>query len=128
MLNGRNNQSFSAFQNKGFAAIEPEPARFSLESDSRRSSRVAVHAATRQIELVWRDVRGVEQITGWPMHRGGHNVELAAVLRPCAAATVSIDGAALDGEVRLTARDGLPQSTASLAPAGPWIEKPYAVS
>src|SRR6478672_484145 len=56
------NQHFGDFQNKGFPAVAPEPARFFQESDSRVYHRVVAHADAHRIELVWRDVRDYQQV------------------------------------------------------------------
>lgn len=109
------NQHFGDFQGKGFASVTPEPARFFQESDSRSYHRIAVHADAHRIELVWRNVRDYQQVIGSEMQLGGRSFELATVICPCAEATITVDGLQVEGEVRLTERDGRPQSSAFLA-------------
>lgn len=116
------NQHFGDFQNKGFAEVQPEPARFFQEGDSRAYHRVVAHAAAHQVELLWRDVRDYQQVIGSDSQLGGRSFELATVICPCAAATITFDGVPVQGEVRLTERDGRPQSSAFLAFAESWVE------
>jgi len=116
------NQHFGDFQNKGFPTVTPEPARFFQESDSRSYHRVAAHAGEHRIELVWRDVRDYQQVIASEMALGGRSFELATVICPCASATITFDGTPIPGEVRLTERDGRPQSSAFLAFAESWVE------
>ena len=116
------NQHFGDFQDKGLPSVTPEPARFFQESDSRSYHRVAVHAETHRIELLWRDVQDYQQVIGSEMTLGGRSFELATVICPCAGATIAFDGASIQGEVRLGERDGRPQSSAFLAFAESWVE------
>ena len=116
------NQHFGDFQNKGLPSVAPEPARFFQESDSRSYHRVAAHAETHRIELVWRDVRDYQQVIGSELLLGGRSFELATVICPCAEATITFDGKPVPGEVRLSERDGRPQSSAFLAFAESWVD------
>lgn len=116
------NQHFGDFQDKGFPSVTPEPARFFQESDSRSYHRVVAHAEVHRIELVWRDVRDYQQVIGTDMQLGGRSFELATVICPCAEATITYDGAPVPGEVRLSERDGRPQSSAFLAFAESWVD------
>lgn len=116
------NQHFGDFQNRGFADVQPEPARFSQEWGSRGSHRVAVQAAERRVELVWRDVRDYGQVVATAMALGGRSFDLATVICPCATGTITVDDVAVAGEVRLGERDGRPQSSAFLAFAESWVE------
>lgn len=116
------NQHFGDFQNKGFATTQPEPARFFQESDSRTYHRVVAHTATHQVELVWRDVRDYQQTISTEMQLGGRSFELATVICPCAEGTIRFDGAVMPGTLRLTERDGRPQSSGFLAFAESWVE------
>jgi hypothetical protein len=116
------NQHFGDFQDKGFPSVTPEPARFSQESDSRSYHRVVAHTDARRIELVWRDVRDYQQVFGSDTQLGGRSFELATVICPCVAATLAIDDTLVRGNVRLTERDGRPQSSAFLAFAESWVD------
>jgi hypothetical protein len=116
------NQHFGDFRDKGFASVHPEPARFSQESDSRSYHRVAVYTEAHRIELVWRDVRDYQQVIATEMALGGRSFELATVICPCAEGTLTFDGATIPGEVRLSERDGRPQSSAFLAFAESWVD------
>lgn len=116
------NQHFGDFQNRDFPAVQPELARFSQESDSRHYHRVVCHAADRRIELEWRDVRDYQQVIGSQLTFGDRSFELATVICPCATATITVDGRPVTGEVRLSERDGRPQSSAFLAFAESWVE------
>jgi hypothetical protein len=116
------NQYFGDFQDKGFPAVTPEPARFFQESDSRSYHRVVAHAEAHRVELVWRDVRDYQQVIGSDTQLGGRSLELATVICPCAEATITVDDVAVQGDVRLTERDGRPQSSAFLAFAESWVE------
>ena len=116
------NQHFGNFQNRGFASVTPEPARFFQESDSRRYHRVVAHAGERQIELTWSDVRDYPQIIGSDVVYGGRSFELATVICPCATGTIGIDGKLVKGDVRLTERDGRQASSAFLAFAESWVD------
>jgi hypothetical protein len=116
------NQHFGDFQNKGFADTQPEHARFFQESDSRRYHRVVVHAGEHSIELVWRDVRDYQQVIGSEMALGGRSFELATVICPCAEGSITFDGKPVQGEVRLSERDGRPQSSAFLAFGESWVD------
>jgi hypothetical protein len=122
------NQHFGDFQDKGFPAVTPEPARFFQESDSRRYHRVVAHTEAHQIELTWRDVRDYQQVIGSDTQLGGRSFELATVICPCAEASIVVDGVPVQGEVRLTERDGRPQSSAFLAFAESWVENGPATS
>jgi hypothetical protein len=121
-INERFNQHFANFQNKGFASVAPEPARFFQESDSRRYHRVVCHTADRQIELVWSDVRAYDQVIGSDVAYGGRSFELATVICPCAIGSISINGSAVKGDVRLTEREGRQASSAFLAFAESWVD------
>jgi hypothetical protein len=121
-INDTLNQHFGDFQNKGFASVQPEAARFFQESDSRRYHRVVAHAAEHSIELVWRDVRDYQQMIVSEMAVGGRSFELATVICPCAEGAITIDGKPVQGEVRLTERDGRPQSSAFLAFGESWVD------
>lgn len=116
------NQHFGDFQDKGFPSVTPESARFFQESDSRRYHRVVTHAGEHSIELVWRDVRDYQQVIGSEMALGGRGFELATVICPCAEGAITFDGKPVQGEVRLTERDGRPQSSAFLAFAESWVD------
>lgn len=116
------NQHFGDFQDKGFPSVTPEPARFVQESDSRTYHRVTVHTDAHRIELLWRDVRDYQQVIASAMELGGRSFELATVICPCAEASIVLDGAPVQGVVRLTERDGRPQSSAFLAFAESWVE------
>lgn len=116
------NQHFGDFQNRGFPAVQPEPARFFQESDSRRYHRVVCHSGDREVELVWRDVRDRQMLIGSDVVYGGHSFELATVICPCATATIAVDGSPVRGDVRLSEREGRPQSSAFLAFAESWVD------
>lgn len=116
------NQHFGDFQDKGFPSVTPEPARFFQESDSRSYHRVVAHTGDHRIELVWRDVRDYQQVIGSDTQLGGRSFELATVICPCAGATISVDDTLVRGSVRLTERDGRPQSSAFLAFAESWVD------
>lgn len=116
------NQYFGDFQDKGFSSVTPEPARFFQESDSRSYHRVVAHAEAHRVALVWRDVRDYQQVIGSDTQLGGRSFELATVICPCAEATILVDGVPVQGDVRLTERDGRPQSSAFLAFAESWVE------
>jgi hypothetical protein len=122
------NQYFGDFQDKGFPAVTPEPARFFQESDSRSYHRVVAHAEAHRVELVWRDVRDYQQVIGSDTQLGGRSFELATVICPCAEATITVDDVPVQGDVRLTERDGRPQSSAFLAFAESWVENGPATS
>ena len=116
------NEHFADYRGQGFATLEPTPARFSQESDSRAYHRVACHGADRRIVLEWRDVIDRRQIIGSGMALGGRSFELATVICPCAAGTIAIDDRPLAGAPRVGERDGHPQSSAFLAFAESWVE------
>jgi hypothetical protein len=115
-------QHFGDFQDKGLPGVAPEPARFFQESDSRDYHRVVAQAEGRRVELVWWDVRDYQQVIGSAMTLGGRGWELATVICPCAEATITVDGRPVEGAVRLTERDGRPQSSAFLAFAESWVD------
>jgi hypothetical protein len=115
-------QHFGGFTDKGFTEVAPEPARFFQESDSRDYHRVVAHTQGHQVELVWRDVRDYQQVIGADIQYGGRSFELATVICPCAEATITLNGVVVQGVVRLTERDGRPQSSAFLAFAESWVE------
>ena len=117
------NQHFGDFRDKGFPSVTPEPARFFQESDSRTYHRVVAHTGAHRVELLWRDVRDYQQVIGSDMRLGGRSFELATVICPCAEATISLDGTPLRGDVRLSERDGHPQSSAFLAFAESWVDR-----
>ncbi|HET8631012.1 MAG TPA: hypothetical protein VFL91_26630 [Thermomicrobiales bacterium] len=116
-------QHFGDFKGHGFADIAPTPARFFQESDSRRYHRVACHADGRIIELVWRDVLDRQQVIGSQRVIGPRSFELATVICPCSAASITVDGRAIPGEVRVRTDDGgRPGSSAFLAFAESWVD------
>ncbi|MEZ4669331.1 MAG: hypothetical protein R3E39_15610 [Anaerolineae bacterium] len=51
------NQHFEDWQDLGFAVAPVQPARFFKEADTRTLYRVACHAQSTHIELLWQDVR-----------------------------------------------------------------------
>lgn len=118
------NQHFANFQGRDFPSVQPQPARFFQESDSRRYHRVVCHADDHAVELVWQDVRDRQMIIGTDLELGGRSFELATVICPCARATITLDGSPVPGEVRLGERDGHLQSSAFLAFAESWVENP----
>ena len=71
---------------------------------------------------VWRDVRDYQQVIGSDTQLGGRSFELATVICPCAEATITVDDVPVQGDVRLTERDGRPQSSAFLAFAESWVD------
>jgi hypothetical protein len=116
------NQHFGDYQPRDFPSVQPQPARFFQESDSRHYHRVVCHGADHAVELVWRDVRDRQMVIGSDLTLGGRSFELATVICPCAGATLTLDGKPAAGEVRLSERDGRPQSSAFLAFAESWVD------
>lgn len=116
------NQHFGDFKDKGFPTVQPEHARFFQESESRSYHRVAVHTESHRLELTWRDVRDYQQVIGSDVRYGLRSFELATVICPCADAQIVVDGTPVQGEVRLTERDGRQQSSAFLAFGESWVD------
>ncbi|MFN8557469.1 MAG: hypothetical protein U0531_09005 [Dehalococcoidia bacterium] len=118
------NQHFGDFRGRGFGAMAVTPARFSQQSDSRVYHRVACHAADRIIELEWRDVRDRQLMVATESMVGDKSFDIASVLCPVGQATITVDGARVQGEVRLGQDDaGRPRSSAFLAFAESWVAR-----
>jgi hypothetical protein len=108
----------------GFPSVAIRPARFFQESDSRRYHRVVCHGEDRAIELVWREVLDRQLLQVANMALGPGHFDLATVICPCNAATVTIDDTPIPGEVRTsTNAAGLPSSSAFLAFSETWVER-----
>jgi hypothetical protein len=116
-------QHFGDFTDQGFAGLDPIPARFFQDAGSSRSHRVVCHSDERTIELVWSDVRDRQQLIGSQRVLGAHSYELATVICPCGAATITVDDRPLSGDVRVrTGDNGRVSSSAFLAFAESWVD------
>ena len=118
MLNADLNQHFGPFQNRGFADLEPQTARFSQQADGQRQHRVVCWTATTTIELIWSDVQDVFQKMN-ETTLGGRDFRVANVICPCAGGSISVNGSLVTGEVKRN--DGLNSSSAFLAFAESWV-------
>jgi hypothetical protein len=117
-------QHFGDFKELGFPAVAIRPARFFQESDSRRYHRVVCHGEDRAIELIWREVLDRQLLQVANMELGPGHFDLATVICPCNAATVTIDDAPIPGDVRVsTNAAGQPSSSAFLAFSETWVQR-----
>lgn len=117
-------QYFGDFKDMGFPSVAIRPARFFQESDSRRYHRVVCHGEDHAIEMVWREVVDRQLLQVSEMALGPSHFDLATVICPCAAATVTIDDTPIAGDVRVsTNASGLPSSSAFLAFAETWVQR-----
>ena len=115
------NQHFQEYQGLGLGALEPPPARFFSESHSGSYHRAACHAGPRTIELTWREIPDRKLLTVPNFPCGDQRFDLSTVRCPRGAATLTIDGQPIAGEVRAQ-RDGeAPQSSAFLAFCETWV-------
>jgi hypothetical protein len=118
MLNADLNQHFGPFQGRGFAELEPQPARFSQQADGRRQHRIVCWTATTTIELIWSDALEAFQKMNVST-LGGREFRVGNVIAACAGGNISVNGTKATGEVRR--QEGLTATSAFLAFAESWV-------
>jgi hypothetical protein len=114
------NQYFRAFDNRGFGDTIPEPARFFQQGDGRRQHRVTCSTGSATIELLWQDVLDAA-LMFLENTSGNRQFDVSTVICPCARASISINGKAAIGDVRLSNNSG--DSSAFLALSETWIAR-----
>jgi hypothetical protein len=119
MVRDRFNQYFAGFGERGIASVAPQPARFQQLGEGRRRHRIVCSAATHTIELCWREVFDAA-LEIFYNTSGPDPYDVSAVICSCAAASITIDGTVLRGEVRAPA--GASRSSAFLAFSETWVE------
>lgn len=115
-------QHFGQFRNRGFDRIEPRPARFFQESDSRWYHRVACNSGQGVVELTWWDVLDYEMRYRPDYQLGPSRWELHTVICPCASARIQVNNHTVPGEVRAKREATPPSSSAFLAFSETWLE------
>ncbi|MFI6833080.1 hypothetical protein ACIBG5_38600 [Kribbella sp. NPDC050241] len=108
-------RDYDTIRGRGIETAPPTPARFAEASGGDLFHRITCVTATTTIELEWRDVLDTFQVT---THLTGF--ETSAVARPCAAASVRVNGVAAHGEPHHP--EGWFGSSAALAFAETWRE------
>lgn len=91
LVTERFNQYFARFKDHGFAALDPQPARFQVQQDGRNVYRVLCSAPDHEIELEWRGFLQVYQMRA-QNDFGGHTYEVTSTICPVQHATIAIDG------------------------------------
>lgn len=120
----RINQHFDGFKDLGFGTMEPTPARFFQESDSRWYHRVVANHGSGVVELVWWDVVDYQQTLRQDFELGGTKWDLMTVICPCTSASVTVNNRKVPGEVHTrTNANGTPGSSCFLAFSETWVEK-----
>ena len=118
MLNADLNQHFGPFRDRGFADLEPQPARFSQQADGQRQHRIVCTTAATTIELIWQEVLDTYQKMNLTT-LGGREFRVSNVISPCARGSISVNGKLAAGEARR--QEGLNSSSAFLAFAESWV-------
>jgi hypothetical protein len=105
---------YSPIHGRGIEDAPLRTARFAEQSDGRRLHRISCTSGTTTIELEWRDVVEVFQAVTYPT-----GYEVSVIAAPCAAATITVNGARAIGEIHQP--EGWFRSSAMLAFAETWI-------
>jgi hypothetical protein len=122
MVMARFNQYFGGFTDRGLAELPPTPARFTQQADGRRLHRITCASAERTIELLWREVFDAA-LEVFDNRSGPEPYDVSAVICPCQAGRISVDGAPLRGDVRVP--DGPSASSAFLAFSETWVAREH---
>jgi hypothetical protein len=120
MVMARFNQYFAGFHGRSLAEIVPQPARFVQQADGRRLHRIMCVSADLGIELLWQDAFDAA-LEIFDNRSGPEPYDVSAVICPCQRGTISINGVALRGEVRVPA--GESASSAFLAFSETWVAR-----
>jgi hypothetical protein len=114
-------QFFSEFQAVPVTTLPYLLAQCGHISDGAQHYTVTCTTAHISLLLQWADLLDYKQIS-WPQFPAGAQAfDLTTVICPCRYATITINEALLLGEVRTSAADGWPTSSAFLAFAETWI-------
>jgi hypothetical protein len=123
LVTERFTRHFGGFSDLGFDGIDPTPARFFQESDSRWYHRVVCNDGDGVVELVWWDVADYQPVLRQDYELGGTRWDLMTVICPCNEASVTVNNRPVSGEVRTrTGDDGLPGSSCFLAFSETWVD------
>jgi hypothetical protein len=120
MVMARFNQYFAGFHGRSLAEIVPQPARFVQQADGRRLHRIMCVSADLSIELLWQAAFDAA-LEIFDNRSGPEPYDVSAVICPCQRGTISINGVALRGEVRVPA--GESASSAFLAFSETWVAR-----
>lgn len=124
LVAGRFTQHFDNFRDLGFGTMEPTPARFFQESDSRWYHRVVANHGSGIVELEWSGVKDYQQTLRQGFELGGTTWDLMTVICPCDSASLTVNNQKVAGDVHTRTRsNGALGSSCFLAFSETWVEK-----
>jgi hypothetical protein len=121
LVTDRFTQHFGGFKERGFTSIEPTPARFFQDSDSRWYHRVTCNPGDQVIELTWWDVLAYNVVERNDYELGDTKWHLTTLICPCGSAAISVRNQSVQGEVRVNQGEST-SSSAFLAFSETWSE------
>jgi hypothetical protein len=114
-------QFFPEFQAIPVTTLPYLPAQCGHASDGAQHYSVSCATAQTFLQLEWADPLDHKLIC-WPQFPAGTQAfDLTTVICPCRRATITLNGAPLQGEVRTSEANGRPASSAFLAFAETWV-------